>query len=116
MQNSKELFHLVPASESLELRVCFFFIDLSTTLDHEFLNNIKCASFIFLPPTQRFSFIDSFIYPSPQPSSLRASSTLDVITYTQVQDSVTYLETTCTSTLPGTKGLDSLYFISHRQS
>lgn len=70
---------------------------------------MNCASFIFLSPTQGFSFIDSFIYPSPKPSFLRATSMLDIITYTQEQDSVTYLETTCTSTRPRTKGLDSLY-------
>lgn len=55
-----------------------------------------------------FSFIDSSIYSSLQPPLLGARSLLGTITYAQVQDSMTSLETTCISTEPGTKGLDSL--------
>lgn len=70
-------------------------------------------SYFLIPISQAFSFIDSL---SPQPSSLRANSVLDTVTDTQVQDSMAYLGATPTSTWAGTKGLDSLYCLGHKQS
>lgn len=72
-------------------------------------------SYFLFSISQGFSLSDSFIYPSPQPSCLRANPMLDTVTYTQVQDTVAYLGTTHISMWPGTKGLDNLYLLDHKQ-